>query len=407
MCHTCDMSQVKPVHKKPAREFEAPEELTSGHVLKVLKGHLSTLHGARAHPNRTLFYDELLVALLISAYEPCIDSLRTLDDASVSQSFLASHITSKRLAKSTLSDAMATMNPACLLPILKRLLLQVPNLQRRDPDLAGLGKILAVDGSYFRVAVDVLWAMGRRKADGHMGRAVRLNLQLDVIEFVPADVSISGQGDGSEGKAFLAQGIRPEAVYLADRGFVDMAFIRGVIDAGADLVVRGHKDTRFQTLGSQALDAQDSQAQVVSDAIGTIKSIGEKRLREVVVIDARCGKPVRLITTLLDVPARIIGKLYRYRWKIELFFRWLKCVARVRHLISESRNGVTLQFYAAIIAVLAGYIVTGSKPGLYEYNMLCGVMRGTTIEKGMPEVLARRARERELERLRKARKKQA
>ena len=81
-------------------------------------------------------------------------------------------------------------------------------------------------------------------------------------------------------------------------------------------------------------------------------------------------------------------------------------MARVRHLISDSRNGVTLQFYAAMIAVLAGYLVTGTKPGLYEYNMLCGVMRGTTIEQGMLEVLARRARERELERLRKARKKQ-
>jgi Transposase DDE domain len=401
------MSQVKQRSKAVAPEFEVPKELSSGHVLKVLKGHLATLRAQRAHPNRTLFYDDLLVGLLIGAYEPCINSLRTLDDASVSQNFLHSQITSRRLAKSTLSDAMATMDPKCLLPILKRLLVQVPNLQRRDPDLAGLGRILAVDGSHFRMAVDVLWAMARKKADGQKGCSVRLNLQLDVLEFVPADFSISGQGDGSEGRAFLAQGIRPEAVYLADRAFVDMAFITGVLDAGADLVVRMHGDTRFEKLYSQPLDPEDREAHVVLDAVGTMKRIGSRHLREVVVTDPRSGKSVRLLTSLLDVPAKVIGKLYRHRWIIELFFRWLKCVARVRHLISDSRNGVTLQFYTAMIAVLAGYIVTGTKPGLYEYNMLCGVMRGTTIESGMLEVLARRARERELERLRKARKKQA
>lgn len=401
------MSQLDCRSKTVAREIPVPKELASGHVLKVLKGHLASLRAQKAHPNRTLFYDELLVALLIGAYEPCINSLRTLDDASVSQNFLRSQITSARLAKSTLSDAMATMNPQCLLPILKRLMLQVPNLPRRDPDLAGLGRILAVDGSHFRMAVDVLWAMARKKADGMKGCSVRLNLQLDVLEFVPVGVSISGQGDGSEGRAFLAQGIRPEAVYLADRAFVDQAFIRGVLEAGADLVVRMHGDTRFERLYSQPLDPEDQEAHVVSDAIGTMKSIGPRHLREVVVIDPRSGRSVRLLTSLLDVPAKVIGKLYRHRWTIELFYRWLKCVAKVRHLISDSRNGVTLQFYAAIIAVLAGYIVTGTRPGLYEYNMLCGVMRGTTIESGMLEVLARRTRERELERLRKARKKQA
>jgi hypothetical protein len=401
------MSQVDQSTKPAAREVPVPRELASGHVLKVLKGHLATLHAQRTHPNRTLYYDELLVALLVAAYEPCINSLRTLDDASASQSFLRSRITSTRLAKSTLSDALATMNPACLLPILKRLMLQVRHLPRRDPDLAGLGRILAVDGSHFRMAVDVLWAMARKKANGQKGCSVRLNLQLDVLEFVPVDLSISGQGGGSEGKAFLAQGIRPEAVYLADRAFVDMDFISGVLEAGADLVVRMHGDTRFERLYSQPLDPEDKQAHVVSDAIGTMKRIGTRHLREVIVTDPRSGKSVRLLTSLLEVPAKVIGKLYRHRWIIELFYRWLKCVAKVRHLISDSRNGVTLQFYAAMIAVLAGYIVTGTKPGLYEYNMLCGVMRGTTIEQGMLEVLARRARERELERLRKARKKPA
>lgn len=389
------------------KEPPVPGELAKEGVLKVLRGHLATLRSHRQHPNRTLHYDDLLVALLIGAYEPCVNSLRTLDDASASQSYLQAHISSKRLAKSTLSDAMAVMDPKRLWPILKRLLLQVPNLQRRDPDLASLGRIIALDGSYFRIAADVFWAIARKKANGKPGKAVRLNLQLDVLEFVPENFSISGQEGSSEAMAFVRQGLRPEAVYLADRGFVEFDFINSVLDAGADLVVRLRGNTRFDALYSQPLDSEDQEAHVISDRIGTNPRTGARHLREVVVIDPRSGKSVRLLTTLLDVPAKVIGKLYRHRWMIELFFRWLKCVARVRHLLSENANGVTLQFYAAIIAVLAGYIVTGTRPGLYEYNMLCGVIRGTTIEKGMLEVLARRTRERELERLRKARKKQA
>jgi hypothetical protein len=302
---------------------------------------------------------------------------------------------------------MASMDAAALLPLLKRLLARVPNLPRRDSELAALGRILAVDGSFFRVPAEVLWAINSKRSNGTHAKEVRLNLQLDVLQFVPAGVSISGQDGTSEGTAILAQGVIPGAVYLADRGYVHIAFIRGVLAAGAELVMRVMHNTCFEARYRQPLDQEDQDAQVLSDTIGIMPRVGREHLRIVEVYDERNKKTVRLLTSLLEVPAHIIAKLYRYRWVIELFFRWLKCVARIRHLMSNSENGITLQFYAAMIAVVAGYLVTGVRPGLYEYNMLCGALRGTVTTQGMLEVLARRSRERELERLRKARKKQA
>lgn len=388
-------------------EFPLAPGVARGDLFALLQGHLNDLRRRPAHGNRTLDYHDLLVALLLAAYEPCVRSLRTLDDASVSQQFMQDHLGGKRLAKSTLSDAMASMDAAALLPLLKRLLARVPNLPRRDSELAALGRILAVDGSFFRVPAEVLWAINSKRSNGTHAKEVRLNLQLDVLQFVPAGVSISGQDGTSEGTAILAQGVIPGAVYLADRGYVHIAFIRGVLAAGAELVVRVMHNTCFEARYRQPLDQEDQDAQVLSDTIGIMPRVGQEHLRIVEVYDERNKKTVRLLTSLLEVPAHVIAKLYRYRWVIELFFRWLKCVARIRHLMSNSENGITLQFYAAMIAVVAGYLVTGVRPGLYEYNMLCGALRGTVRTQGMLEVLARRSRERELERLRKARKKQA
>ena len=388
-------------------EFAVAPGVAPGDILGLLQGHLQTLRRVPVHANRRLDHYDLLVALLLAVYEPTVRSLRTLDDASVSQTLMQRHLDAKRLAKSTLSEALASLDAKVVEPLVKRLMAQVPNLPRRDGDLAGLGRILAVDGSFFRVPAEVLWAIHHVNVNGQPSKKVRLNLQLDVLQFVPVGVSISGQDGTSEGAAIVAQGIIPEAVYLADRGYVDIDFIRAVLEAQADLVVRLRHNTCFEPTSSRPLDPEDQQAHVLSDTVGIMPRVGPQPLRIVEVYDTRNQKTVRLLTSLLEVPAPIIAKLYRYRWMIELFFRWLKCVARVKHLMSHSANGITLQFYAAVIAVLAGYLVTGVKPGLYEYNMLCGALRGTVTTEGMLQVFARRARERELERIRRAKKQQA
>ena len=80
-----------------------------------------------------------------------------------------------------------------------------------------------------------------------------------------------------------------------------------------------------------------------------------------------------LITTLdeLDWPATDVLRLYRVRWQIELFFRWLKCILGCRHLLSTSQNGVTIQVYLALIASLLISLWVGHKPTKLTYETLC------------------------------------
>jgi IS4 transposase len=73
----------------------------------------------------------------------------------------------------------------------------------------------------------------------------------------------------------------------------------------------------------------------------------------------------------MDLSAEIISLIYRYRWQIELFFRWFKCILGCTHLLSHSANGVSLQVYCALIASMLITLWTGRKPTKRTFEMLC------------------------------------
>jgi IS4 transposase len=90
---------------------------------------------------------------------------------------------------------------------------------------------------------------------------------------------------------------------------------------------------------------------------------------------------LKIATNLLDVPAEIIADIYRHRWTIELFFRFLKHVLGCRHLLSTQRKGIEIQAYCAIIACLLISLWTERKPTLRTYEMICLYFAGwATLE---------------------------
>jgi len=90
------------------------------------------------------------------------------------------------------------------------------------------------------------------------------------------------------------------------------------------------------------------------------------------------GTPIELmlVTNRLDLEADLIALAYRYRWTVELFFRWFKCILGCRHLLSHSENGVQLQVYMALIASLLISLWVGRAPTKRTYEMLCFYLSG-------------------------------
>jgi len=81
--------------------------------------------------------------------------------------------------------------------------------------------------------------------------------------------------------------------------------------------------------------------------------------------------PMLLVTDRMDLSAETIALIYRYRWQIELFFRWFKCILGCSHLLSLSENGVSIQVYCALIASMLITLWTGRKPTKRTFEMLC------------------------------------
>ena len=378
--------------------------LTAPTNLAVLQGHLARLRAAGDHPNRRLHLDNLVVALLYAFYNPTCRSLRTLEGLG---KVCSDEIGIDSLCRSTTSDAMACFDPKLLLPILGDLRRRLPALDRADADLEQITRqVIAADGSYFSIYADVAWAIHQKRINERPSAEIRLNLQLDVQDFSPVHASVSGDDGSSEPAAFIPD-LVANAIYVSDRNFVNFAFYAGVLDKGSDFVIRAKCDApNFSPRQERELTQADKDHGVLTDRIGILtgRNAPTALVREVVIVAPDTGKPIRLITSLLDVPARVIGILYRHRWQIELFFRWLKVWGNFEHLISHSRNGLTIQFYVAVIGVLMTYLATGHRVSKYSYSLLTFVAAGqATLEDILP-ILEKRERERMLEKARLARK---
>lgn len=389
-----------------------PSELIGLGYLDQLNKHLRQLRKAYPHANRKLHYDDLFAAYLLAFYNPVLRSLRTIEDFSTAPQ-MRDHLSIERLCRSTLSNAGGVFDPKLLLPLIAELRTRLPQLPRTDNKLEQLlRRAVLVDGSFFRTISNVAWAI-RRRTRGSAGKHehfVRLDLQLCCATGVPAEVDISGKASGEV--AVAARKVQAGVIYVADRGIFSFDYINRILAIGSDLVLRLRSNVKFDAVTEHPLTAEDKAAGVISDRTGVlVGGVGRPppgaTLREVILLDPTTGRPVRLLTSLMDEPAHLIGQIYRHRWQIELFFRWLKVHAHFRHLISRSQNGLELGFYVAVVAVMLIYLHSGRKPGLYAYNMLCAVAMGWAKVADILPVLERRDRERRLELERLARKRAA
>ena len=236
-------------------------------------------------------------------------------------------------------------------------------------------------------------------------------MQMDVATWTPQVISVSGDDGTSEPGAFTAD-LLSGVLYVFDRNFLDFDFLIALLARGNDVVLRVRANAPAATvLETLPLSAADVAAGVVADEIVELTGRGAPagRFRRVTIETVnRHGQPetIRLLTNLTDaatVPAHVIGAIYRQRWQIELFFKWLKTWARMDHLLSTSRDGITFQLYVAVIGVLMMYVQSGRRVSVYALAALGRLARGTcTLQQAM-DVIARRERERELNRARQAR----
>ena len=389
--------------------------LALSHAPRLLEEHLRRLRDERsaAHGNTKLHADQLVLGLLLAFFEPMARSLRLIED----RGDFGGRLDLGRLARSTTADALAAFDPTRLQPLINDLRARCPDLAGADIELAGIvRRIVAADGTYLTTLADVAWALHHTKPNGRTQGQCRANVQLDVGSWVPQVLSISGD-DGESEPAAVARDLLSGVLYVVDRNFLDFAaFIKPALAKGNDLILRVRANApATRVIEQRPLGATDVEAGVVTDELVELTgrdAPADEIFRLVTIVTSnRSGKPetVRLLTNLTDtrvVAAHVIGAAYKLRWQIELFFKWLKCFARMDHLLSTSRNGITTQLYVAVIAVLLMVVQSGRRVSVYALAALSAVANGQLSMQQALAVIARRDRERQLARARQAKRRQ-
>jgi hypothetical protein len=302
-------------------------------------------HGADARVRRLTTKNQLL-ALLYGQLAGA-DSLRGIVEAFDSHSARLYHAGARNVSRSTLSDANALRAPDVFTGLFTRLLAQaLPGLRR-----AMRQSVHLIDSTSLPLsALSADWASFSANACG-----VKLHVVYDPDADMPlyAAVSPARINDISVAQQMP---INPQATYVFDLGYYDYAWWARLDRAGCRIVTRLKANTRL-TLTAETILAGGGP--ILSDRIGHLpQRLAASRnnpfadpVREIRVRIAT-GKVLRILTNDLDAPAQEIADLYKRRWQIELFFRWIKQTLKIRHFLGRSENAVRIQIAVALIAFL-------------------------------------------------------
>jgi hypothetical protein len=209
-----------------------------------------------------------------------------------------------------------------------------------------------VDSTVFRAVTRMAWAQWRHQNTEQ--RAVRLHLKFNLFEAGPVEANVT-EGRRCERKG-LEEMIRAGEFYVGDRYYSrDYKMPGRFDDAGCRYVFRLPENANLTVIEDLPLDAEDRAAGVVSDRIvrlGARERWHSATVRVIRIEREDMDEPVVLVTNCLercDYSAALLAGIYRHRWTIELFFRWMKCILGRPdqwHWLAESAAGATIQIYA-------------------------------------------------------------
>ncbi len=322
--------------------------------------------------NRRLFYDQYACLLLLFFFNPVVKSLRAIQQASTLDK-VQRLFGCQRVSRSSLSEASCVFDPDRLHNIIGDLAAQaLPIVHGREAE--ALRGLTAVDGSLLPALPKMAWALWLDPQH----RAAKMHVHFDVLKGVPVETTLTTANDAET--AQLRATLQAQRLYVIDRGYADYQLFQDIINAHSDFIGRIRDNAVGTVVEERPLTVEAQAAGVRSDRIvwlgGPQSGMAlQQPLRVLAVATGKTdaqGRPeiLLLATSRLDLAAELVALAYRFRWTVELFFRWFKCILGCRHLLANSRNGVTIQVYLAIIASLLISLWVGRKPTVRTLEML-------------------------------------
>jgi Transposase DDE domain len=332
--------------------------------------------------NRQLFYDQYACLLLLFFFNPIVQSLRGIQQATeldkVQRLFGCN-----RVSRGAFSEASRVFDPDLLHAIIGDLAAQgVPLIRGKEAE--ALRGLTAVDGSLVPALPKMAWALWLDPQH----RAAKMHVHFDVLKGIPVETTLT-TGNDSETKQLRAT-LQGQRLYVIDRGYADYQLFQDIIDAKSNFIGRIRDNAVWTVVEERPVTPEAYAAGVRSDRVVWLGgpqsgAAFQQTVRVLEVATGRTdahGRPeiLLLATSRLDLDAELVALGYCFRWTVELFFRWLKCILGCRHLLANSRDGVTIQIYLAIIASLLITLWVGRKPTIRTLEMLQFYFAGWATE---------------------------
>jgi len=254
------------------------------------------------------------------------------------------------VAKSTLADANETRDWRIWEDLAKSLMKKArPLYAGEDLGLDLNNTIYALDSTTIDLSLTLFpWADFRQTKAG-----IKLHTQIDLRGPIPTCICITGARQHDVGwlDSLLFEA---GAFYLMDRGYMDFTRLILIANAGAFFVTRGKSNLQFTRHYSKPVDRFTG---LRSDHVGKPTRPKSREafpvlLRKVRYYDSETSKELVFLTNNLEIPALTVAMLYKARWSIELFFRWIKGHLRIKHYYGTSPNAVKTQIWIAVATYL-------------------------------------------------------
>lgn len=352
--------------------------------------------------NRQLHMDQYCMLMLLFLFNPIVDSLRALQQASELKK-VQRKLGVPRASLGSLSEAVQVFDPEPLLQIIEELGQQVEPIRR-----AGRGfvdhQLMAVDGTVIQTLSTITQAAYAKDCSGKPKSGWRLHTHFDIDRYVPRRIDVTSalnSGETDE-KQVLRRALQPDHCYVMDRWYAKFQLFNEIHALGSSYVCRIRDNSNLEAVEEDRELSESAQdARLLRDVVvnlGTYRKEADRSSHPVRVIfvkttpnnkrgqnsggtgGAGSDGILRIATNLLDVPAEVIASIYQERWTIEIFFRFFKHILGCRHLLSQDPVGIEIQTYCAIIACLLISLYSGRKPTLRTYEMVCYYFTGLADE---------------------------
>ena len=290
--------------------------------------------------NRALFMDQYCSLVLLFLFNPCVRSLRALQQASELKN-VQRKLGCSRASLGSLSEATDVFDPERLRQIIGTLAAEVKPSRDRSDDLVK-HVVTAVDGSVVETLSTIAEAAYLKTKNGDSRSAWRLHTHFEVDRGVPTriDVTSGKNGGKNDEKNVLRAHLEADHCYLMDRWYAQFTLFNEIHKRGSSYVCRIRDNSRYEVVQERPLSEAARAAGVLSDAVVTLGATSSPAARPdhpIRLVQVVCtphqktggrkggtaGPPsdgvLRIATNLLDPPAEIIAELYRERWTIEVY----------------------------------------------------------------------------------------